>query len=224
MSLCLNGTKLIVEWQYPGEEKNRIIKADNYSVIRTESQCAVTYNLKYQTINQQGILDTNKTYSTSGVMGPIYAWGLTRTFQNQVALGLKQDYCGINSNPECGATRPYQKWFYHRGGKQDINKNPLPTGTVNGYTFSNLGSGWGFKLFDLARSDGQPDNCGDYIFKILNKEGQVVYQRTDFVSPAISHYCQNDESCPFGTCECTNGSTVCCYDTKTGKVVKSFTR
>ncbi len=168
-----------LRWRYPGEDWNEI-DGDDYSLTKREHQCPVRYNLKYQTIDQGGILDTNKTYDTGGVTGPIYAWGLSRVFENQISLGIKQDYCGINSNPQCGSTRAYRKWFYHRGGRLDINGNTLPPGNTVGYSFLNLNNGWGFKLFDLRPGNGQLDNCGDCTFKVF-KNGQVIYTevRTD---------------------------------------------
>lgn len=41
---CLNSRK-IIEWQYPGEELNRIIGADRYTVEQEPAQCPVPYRL-----------------------------------------------------------------------------------------------------------------------------------------------------------------------------------
>ncbi len=42
--------------------------------------------------------------------------------------------------------------------------------------------------------------------------------------PEVCYDCEEEEKCPPGTCECTRGNLVCCYDPTTGEVVKSFTK
>jgi hypothetical protein len=43
MALCSNGQKATIGWQYPGEEKNQIIGADNYVVGQEKGKCNTSY-------------------------------------------------------------------------------------------------------------------------------------------------------------------------------------
>jgi hypothetical protein len=61
------------------------------------------------------------------------------------------------------------------------------------------------------------------------KLGSVTVKKLDSpincqLYPEVCYDCGDEEECPPGTCECTRGNTVCCYNPTTGGVVKSFTR
>ena len=45
MSLCSNGQSPIIEWQYPGEDKQRILGADNYQLVKEQGKCQTVYHV-----------------------------------------------------------------------------------------------------------------------------------------------------------------------------------
>jgi hypothetical protein len=80
----------------------------------------------------------------------------------------------------------------------------------------NLAPGYDWQYFRFIPLSSRLPSC---FFKVL-KQGQVVYQKTRSDCPTVTYTCGNN--CPPGTCQCDRGTEVCCYDTVTGKAVKSF--
>lgn len=100
------------------------------------------------------------------------------------------------------------------GGEYPVNYEPA----TNRYV-GVIPSGYGWQYFYFAPlSSVLPTG---YLFKIL-KGGTVVYQRSKTDKPVVTFKC--GEECPPGTCECESGGVVCCYDTTTGRAVKSFAK
>jgi hypothetical protein len=79
------------------------------------------------------------------------------------------------------------------------------------------GAGWGYFNF-VPTSNIAPNGMSFQVWK----NGVVIYQRTDTKTPVVTYFC--GEKCPPGTCECTCGTKVCCYDPATGIAVKSFNK
>lgn len=72
----------------------------------------------------------------------------------------------------------------------------------------------------VIREDGKPatSNC---VFKVY-KSGVIVHEETRSVCPEAEVFCEETETCPPGTCECTNGNVTCCYNPRTGYCVKTI--
>jgi hypothetical protein len=239
MSLCPNNN-LIIEWQYPGKEKNKLIGADDYSVVKP---------WKYDTTNDFNYTFTAKARCSTSSPPPGVAPSLPRNFvagQEIVVfttgtwsgpiLGFEKFVNGTNVNGMLSYT--------NRSGGNATSGFCAPR-TIEVILSTTSPSGGGsVRLKSVSGSFNEPVVYGD-IYDVqfiptttpprtcivavnnqctftVTKNGQVVYQKTDSVCPVVNYFC--GEECPPGTCECTNGSTVCCYDTSTGKVVKSFTR
>jgi hypothetical protein len=77
------------------------------------------------------------------------------------------------------------------------------------------GAGWGYFNF-VPTADVSPTS---YLLTIY-RNGVEVYLRTNTKTPVVTYFC--GEKCPPGTCQCDCGTEVCCYDTTTGRAVKSF--
>jgi hypothetical protein len=220
MPLCSNGQETTIEWQYLNEEKQRILEADDYSVEQELGKCPVLYHAFGTFVSKNG--------SAGGCNKA--AWWRTQTSLNGNAVN--------NWQPIISSTNRWIIELNNGDFAQPIsisevlyNSNYLVNYSFGGirYRPSNLsctsvtnpGDGYNLVLTKLIRLDGQPDNCGGCIFKIF-KSNTVIYEKIKPTCPIVNHFC--GAQCPSGTCECTNGSTVCCYDPNTGIAVKSFTR
>lgn len=98
------------------------------------------------------------------------------------------------------------------------NFNMVYDSAIDQYKFlSGQQSDWSY--FRFTNFDNKPPtSCS---FKVLKNSG-VVYQKTKPTAPVVTYSC--GEQCPPGTCECDCGNMVCCYDTTTGRAVKSFAK
>jgi hypothetical protein len=201
MPLCPNGNA-IIEWQYSGEEKQQILGADDYSIQQAKGQCPIKYTVSWITnvfgSNTQCNSYTAVSFGAYSVWGPVSGVIFKNPRGNCGAYGEMYLLChGISSQP------------------RKVNQTEFLIAS-----FTTLGRFRNVINYQVVPENNQLDNCA-FLFQIT-KNGQVVYSKISPQSPSVTHHC--DEQCPPGTCECTNGSTVCCYDANTGIAVKSFTR
>lgn len=217
MPLCPSDSKTIIEWQYPDEEKNRIIGADDYKVEQEQGKCPVFYHVfgtYYSKNHSQGGCNLTAFFRTaSSVRGDHVLSYLPQIGDsNRWVLSLTTGEMRFNNIS-----------FFEYENKNLTNK-PGTYGIIN-YTNTacrnTTGFGYGFNLIvtNIVRVDGQPDDCGNCILTI-SKNGQTVYQRSEPVCPIVEHFCDANQ-CPAGTCEVECNGTVCCYDSN-GISVYSF--
>jgi hypothetical protein len=274
MALCPPGIKTTVEWQYPGEAKQRIEGADDYSTTPVHSSPAkyewkydmglaifaassYTPQYSYQGCNNtrdpirrcvddyitSNRIDTRRNYS--GFHAPIYSYRVSdyaesneRCIPNgsqplSIPCGLAKGYRKVEilCHGDSFNYSPTPVWLLAWDATENLTGNALggmlqiPNGgtysvvyepSTNRYVGVIPGSyGWGYFYFNPL-TNALPTG---YLFKIL-KDGTVVYQRSKSDKPVVTHFC--GEECPPGTCQCESGDVVCCYDTTTGRAVKSF--
>lgn len=269
MPLCSAGIKPTIEWQYTGEQKNRIIEADDYSLTPVYSQYTRyrwEYNISYMKTSYGGFNRTDKTRACGGVPGvhrscssiarrswdsgidatrkfatvyaPIYMYRVTDHEVAPLPCDPTQDFaCSYPSGWRViellchGGSVPSGApvWVKIFDGKsytsgsgamlQDTIEGEFPIyydSTLDRYSFDPASNpDWSyfrFTNFDNRR----PNQC---LFKVT-KDSNVVYQKTNSSCPMVTYFC--GEKCPEGTCQCDCGTEVCCYDTTTGRAVKSF--
>jgi hypothetical protein len=207
MALCPVGQKTTIKWQYSGEEKQEIIGADNYTtqVVTPNFTGGQSSNVKY--LIQQFV----NVYNAQGVL--IYA-DYPSTLVDRYGK-INRSYIEARLD-----NRGNLLWWgiiegHNQVGNIDIWENPVPI-PGNRVTLNRT---------QITRADNQPDTGGNLpsscTFKVL-KNNEVVYQKTAPTCPPVNHFC--GEECPPGTCQCDCGTEVCCYDTTTGKAIKSFKR
>ena len=223
MSLCPVGKKPVIKWQYSGEEENRIIGADDYSITEQKNYCpGIRYKLNYsRAIILNGTLSGWTNFSTelpSSVQGKAPYTNIRLTAQGIEPPYDVQYYYGT----------PIFHWaFQNQGLKPNGSRSRTYQIILNSTNQQNQiilnSSTSGVRIDSIEPVDSQAICPSSKVFNVI-KDNKIVYSKINAIAPTVSHYCQDDNECPPGTCECTNGSTVCCYDTKTGKVVKSFTR
>ncbi|MBW4533651.1 MAG: hypothetical protein KME09_06900 [Pleurocapsa minor HA4230-MV1] len=217
MALCSNGQKPTIEWQYAGEDKQQIIGADSYSLNPQSNKCPVRYHA-FGTFMNKTLPDCNKIYSwrtSAAIIGSdVATWDAeVKPVSSTWGIRLKNNnYGGIllydrspNYNVNLLTDYPAQSW----------REQPFAQPCIN----TTASYGTNFKTIDVVRVDGLTANCTECLFKIT-KNNVVVYQKATPTCPIVTHFC--GDQCPPGTCQCDCGSEVCCYDTKTGKAVKSF--
>jgi hypothetical protein len=236
MTLCPNNQKAIIEWQYPGSGKQRIIGADNFNLVDATAKYG-TLSTKFYEIRGKAICAARVPpahittiplkYNVGDVvpvrilnswMGSIYDWKLKPNGVNMdsTVTHTIQDSCSLVS---CNCL---------------ISTTDATVFTLDGYRCKTSGGSvteaaiYADSLHDIEAiyTGSQSLPCrnvipSDCTFQIL-KNGQVVHQKTDAVCPIVTHTC--GEQCPAGSCECSCGTEICCYHPKTGKVVKSFKR
>jgi hypothetical protein len=211
MPLCPAGQKTTIEWQYEGEAKQRIEGADDYSIKKTDAgfqggQCSgAQYKiyLWYDYYQSSGrLLQADVLIPPTIVYGAVRAVYLQYTQQDN-----RPDLTGVYFVVECK----------NANGTPRLIRNLIAGNGLYAVT----------KNIIVSRNDNGTDNCGNpppippCNFKVT-KGGVVVYQRTAPTCPTVTYFC--GEKCPPGTCECTCGTRVCCYDPATGIAVKSFNK
>lgn len=275
MTLCPPGAKTTIEWQYTGEEKQRIEGADDYSITPVYP-FATLYNWEFEIskvisvsksvffsnplgcggINRlhhecnEGarrtnlLLDSNK--KVSSVYAPIYKYRVDEFYQNLHPCAPT----GATNNPAnyCTFSKGYKKiellchgsfgnysaspvWitaYYDNRPNLPGTLLQVPFGTEqpviynqSSNTYVGLipgGYDWSYFRFIPPNPNNKPTSC---LFSAF-KNNQAVYQKTKTTCPIVTYFC--GEQCPPGTCECEGGGIVCCYDTTTGKAVKSFAK
>jgi hypothetical protein len=276
MPLCPNGNTTI-EWQYPGEAKNRIVGADDYFIRGSHSQptkyiwqydisvahsafgrvdlndpkrgCGgnTRYHNTCSTYPRRTHVGSDGTRKATACYAPIYAYRVTNFASStnpcnplststpsslicKIVAGYKkiQIFChGIN-NTYSPTAAWFDAWydndqFLPEAGTvlqvpYATQQSVIYDSSINTYV-GNLDPGYDWQYFKFVPTSNSPSN--QCVFEVL-KNNQVIYSQTKLVCPTVTYFC--GEQCPPGTCECVNGSTVCCYDTSTGKVVKSFAR
>ncbi|WP_319418855.1 hypothetical protein [Pleurocapsa sp. FMAR1] len=216
MVLCLNNEDPIIEWQYSGGAKQRILKADDYTL---STQFVYPRDTYY-----------NLVYRSSNINNGVVTWNSDRTrynsdrFNGILSWRLKVVYKGVISYP---ADNKFFTYVY-KPSTDKYDTRPAGQRTADFYVevvdslgeiatiFIGSNDGHWSQRFIAADNQPIPTNCN---FRIL-KNSNVVYQQIKDTCPEVTYSCGNQ--CPPGTCECSCGNTVCCYDEKTGEVVKSF--
>jgi hypothetical protein len=208
MSLCPAGQKTTIEWQYTGEEKQRIEGADSYT---TELLQNIALNTSYQLVYRQPIIsggqlqgwNSNESTTSLGTFNGISNWRM-RFVLNGGAVVLTNPFCTFFNGDPGISNRQCQIYC-------DITSQGITTNKLIGSSFGS----WGLRV--------QPSNAAlrsqSCYFKVF-KNGAVVYQRSESTCPTVTYFC--GDQCPEGTCQCDCGTEICCYDTTTGKAVKSF--
>jgi hypothetical protein len=214
MALCPIGQKPTIEWQYSSEEKQQIIGADNYAVEQEKGKCPVLYHA-YGTYGSKNASNCNQLAywkNAEELIGTNVISYKPQIVSNHWMIPL--------SNGNYARIRPLNKALYdsrsYGYSSASIVYGAPSIECVNSTSYN---GGFSVSLVSVIRQDGLPDNCGDCVFKVT-KNGTVVYQKSTPVCPTVTVIC--GDQCPPGTCQCDCGNYVCCYDTATGKAVKSF--
>lgn len=239
MPLCPTGQQTIVEWQYPGEEKQRIVGVDDYSVKK---------DWQFETTNNFNYTFTAKARCSTSSPPPGVAPNVPRAFVTgqEIEIFIIGSLPGPIYGTEKIVVSPNVNiniTFLNRSGG-NLAVADCAKRTIEQILYTRSATGSAVRVKSVAGSYSEPVVYGDFydikfvptttppraciagvanscIFTIT-QNGNVVYQKIRDVCPIVTYAC--GEQCPDGSCECTNGSTVCCYDPSTGRVVKSFTR
>ena len=75
----------------------------------------------------------------------------------------------------------------------------------------------GYERLEFFPCGDLPSTCTFTVYK----DGEIVHEEARDVCPEAEYLCK-EISCPSGTCECRKDNLVCCYNPRTGYVVKSF--
>lgn len=219
MSLCPNGEKSIIEWQYPDEDKQKIIGASDYS---TE---LVVGNVHSYLWWWEIEVKWRYIFATAGASNQF----LLRTYNtNNMRFG-SSTVGVVNGYPLLS-----QLSEYNQNANNDRLQIPYETKNAQGnisITQYNLYLSSSYRphswtvnfLCVTPTAQGgcaTPQPSGSCVFKIFSGNQEIVYQRSNPVCPVVTYSC--GEKCPPGTCECSCGNVVCCHDSRTGEVVKSF--
>lgn len=220
MPLCPAGQKTIIGWQYPGEDKQRIIGADDYSISVENGKGGVGYHV------------FGTYYSRNYSSGGCNVWGYWRTTAPVIGTQVFS-YEPVLDSANRWAIKLNTGIFRLVAvlDKQGYDSNFLInfSGSITNLTSgcrNDSAGGYGDRLFEqkekrkIIRADGQPDNAPCTL--TITRNGQTVHKETRAVCPQVSYSC--GEQCPPGSCECMCGTKVCCHDPNTGAVIKSFTR
>jgi hypothetical protein len=162
-----------IRWRY-GAEPWQEIAADNYSVEQEKGKCNVTYLVNgvaarngVNYCETPNLLDNNWLFN---VVGPVY--GLKAQFTRQDDRYSCPNYTSI-----VGKANLYLAYL-----SCGLNPNDTAHSIIYFYephTINNV-----VKITSIVRTDGQPDNCGNFVFTIT-KKGVVVYAETRAVSPEV---------------------------------------
>jgi hypothetical protein len=209
MPLCQTNQKTTIEWQYPGEDKQRILGADDYNLEQVNNLSA---NGTYKLIYQEAIIrnghfqgwNNNAYWSGSFIYNGIESYCLYVNVYPFFCIPFDSDSIWIG-NPNIPANKPRSRSYGVRIWSQGVAYDRL-------LAFSS-----GLKLIDFELQGTQSPK---YCRLNITKNGELVYRRRNSVCPTVTYFC--GETCPPGTCQCDCGTEVCCYDTATGKAVKSF--
>lgn len=232
MTLCPNGQNPTIEWQYTGEEKQRIIKADSYSLTENRICPGVPHLFYYRTaiIDRtncvlQGWSGQFTSQGWAGNTSP--AFTNFRLYSGDVLIASAPTVAGWAANLE----KPF--WSHRTNVGNVCGENVPNHGTSRFFLYCDSAIGTNHLLLNstargILMSGFQPDPnadlsaCQNQCVFTVTKNGQTVYTKTRSICPTVTHFC--GEQCPPGSCECTCGTGICCYHPTTGAVVKSFTR
>lgn len=219
---CPDGNK-IIEWQYPGEERKRIIGAASYTKERVPGQCNTAYIVKGRQ-PRNGLGYCGADWQTNPNI--LYPFEVRTTGK---ILGLKRilhsERRRVDTKPD-GSCNPYKD-----AGRIDFHfcyidyegiEDPYRSNTGLIYFYDNwrdrFDRGELVYIDSIERRDGLADECGDCVFTIY-KEDKVLLEVISEKCPSVDEYCADE--CPPGTCQCEKKDRICCYDS-TGKVVKQI--
>lgn len=161
-----------IRWRYPGFAWQEII-GDNYTVNTLNGQCNTTYLVKgiaaKNGVNYCETPNLNNNWSLN-VPGPIH--GLKALFARQDDRYSCPNYTSI-----VGKANLYLAYINFGSNPNDSSKSIIYF--YEPHTISDV-----VKITSIARTDGQPDNCGGCEFTIT-KKGQIIYQETRSVCPEV---------------------------------------
>lgn len=205
-------SRKIIEWQFAGQPIKRLIGADSYDTSSLPGQSYTTYSFAgtYANANSK-IGSCQRLFNCSASFTGKYR-GIVSFYDS--ALG--NDVFAVEYEEASGAIK--QSKILGASGVLLA---------IDSCTSFNRTQRWALKeqgvtITSLVRADGQEDTGGGCILAIY-KDGREVYKESAEECPVmIREYCES--MCPPDTCECVRGSTVCCHDSRTGKVVKQFKR
>ena len=182
---CLDGEKLIIDWQYSGEKKQRIFGATDYSLKILKGQdCSKTYAVTYHlhskryynndvideytgTVNITGkILDID--YALAGAIPPsnfYYGWYL----RYQLCNGSIENFIFQST------TRRFSEGACYTKNSRDVNADKYDS------TKSFC------KILNIIPADGSIEQA-DCLFQIFSGES-VVYQKTTPECPDVNMFC-----------------------------------
>ena len=229
-------TGKIINWQYPGEEVNRILGADSYTIVDTAPKFNTTQNFNY-TITAKAVISVSSPPPSAPPSLPrVYTEGqiITVTYSGFFSGGIydfKKKINGLNVNVEVTylersggnaqiancAKRTREIIFNHNGRRVKSSAGSYIEPVVYGEFFDVICTPT--TTAPRACINSVVDKCA---FKVFDAQGNVVYQRTEDVCP-IAWDEPLQEKCPPGTCEVECHGKICCYDSN-GISIKSFTR
>ena len=229
-------TGKIINWQYPGEEVNRILGADSYTIVDTAPKYNTTQNFNY-TITAKAVISEDspppsaspslpKKYRKGEIIevvisgtwsGGIYEFKRITQAPNVNVELTYLERSGGNSQVAYCAKRTTIVIPYHNGKRVKSGSGSYTEPVVFGDFFDVI----------CTPTSTAPRACIDSVveecaFKIFDALGNVVYQRTEDVCP-IAWEEDIQEECPPGTCEVECHGKICCYNSQ-GISIKSFTR
>ena len=227
MPYCEGKNQAFVRFKYPDGDwqqvKSRRVPVD-YSLEQTDQpfqggQCYTHY------FAEVGWYRPSKGWEY-GIVRPTYGSG---SFRGPIIRALicsntghvNTNTCGFSTVSSYGRRGRWRLFGYYMDGT--IERTMY---AEFGYINESSGPKAQARFVRWIRQDNQPDDCGnlpggDCTFAVTDTGG-TIFEKTAEVCPTVDVRC--GEQCPPGTCECDRGSLVCCYDPRTGRVVKSFKR
>lgn len=215
---CPSGRK-IIEWQYQDKDKQFIIGADRYTLERDNSLCPTRYHLfgTYRVANLNNCTRIGY-WRTSFAVDKDDAVTFVPELTNQNTWGIRL-YNGVFS-----LLRPINENAYNNNYLPDLRNLGFSNYRVEypnrPCINTNFPYGYDPKSIKFVRADGSNETCNKCVLKIF-KNNQLVLEKSYLDCPDVEEYCE-DKTCPKGSCRCEQSDVVCCYDPKTGRVVKSF--
>ena len=205
-------------WRYLSEEKQRILGADDYSVTERKlqypgGQCEnVRYKMRvYQLVPENKLNGNNsplyadrETIFTDGLIYDYPIWDV-QLYDHKGVLINYDIYQALGKNFQ----DDYQLKVF-------VLKDERP---LYWHTYS-FRQSWGFIPKDFVPLDPEPEERCKICILRFYKDGDIVYERIRGKCPEVLYEC--GETCPDGTCECEHPGKLCCYDPKTGLLVKTI--
>jgi hypothetical protein len=194
---CPVGQKTKINWQFPGQAAKINDVGDDYKVYQKPGQClGVSYSIIYNFIEIAG-----KT-----ILGP-----RTRTISSSGRRVVSGDTGNYTINSLYYPGSPTQDPYYTHVETLQLFADGTPRYASATLTTSRYsGAVPGSISYTITRSDGLPDNCGNWVIDIY-KNGQVIATDSGSSPPTVSHQCITPNQCPPNTCDVLCANTICCY-------------
>jgi hypothetical protein len=195
---CPAGQKTVINWQFPGQAAKTNDQGDDYKVYQKPGQClGVSYTITYNFIEIAG-----KT-----IIGP-----RTRSISSSGRRVVSGDTGNYTINSFYYPGSPTQDPYYTHVETLQLFANGTlryapTTLTTNPYSGAVPGS----ISHTITRSDGLPDNCGNWVINIYKNGIVIESNEGGLQQPVVSHQCITPNQCPPGTCDVICANTICCY-------------